>query len=225
MDEVVESAFESSNQQPQKRSRHEDASEELGPSMVDKAISTGRPIADLFPSTTVMFGDIAGFTAWSSTRQPHQVFILLESLYGLFDSIAEKMGVFKVETIGDCYMAVAGLPDPRPDHAVVCAKFASECNKRMVELTSKLSLTLGPDTEELTMRFGVSQNDVEDKKTACLRFSLTSFIISCTLIAQFWTCDSRGASRTENTVPAFWGYSQYRLTYGVDRASQSYSSQ
>ena len=60
----------------------------------------GRPIADLFPSTTVMFADIAGFTAWSSTREPSQVFILLESVYGLFDKIAESRGVFKVETIG-----------------------------------------------------------------------------------------------------------------------------
>lgn len=128
----------------------------VGLSLVDASISTGRPIADLFPSATVMFGDIAGFTAWSSTRQPHQVFILLESLYGLFDKIADRRGVFKVETIGDCYMAVAGLPDPRPDHAIVCAKFAAECGKRMLELTSKLSVTLGPDTEELSMRFGVS---------------------------------------------------------------------
>lgn len=129
---------------------------QVGGSFVDQCISTGRPIADLFPSATVMFGDISGFTAWSSTRQPHQVFILLESLYGLFDKIADRRGIFKVETIGDCYMAVAGLPDPRPDHAIACAKFASECCKRMVELTSKLSVTLGPDTELLGMRFGVS---------------------------------------------------------------------
>lgn len=49
-----------------------------------------RPIADLFPDTTVMFGDIEGFTAWSSTREPSQVFLLLESLYGAFDTLAAK---------------------------------------------------------------------------------------------------------------------------------------
>ena len=70
----------------------------------------GRPIADLFPSATVLFGDIAGFTAWSSTREPSQVFVLLESLYALFDTLATKRKVFKIETIGDCYMAVVGLP-------------------------------------------------------------------------------------------------------------------
>ena len=62
------------------------------------------PIADLFPDATVMFGDIAGFTAWASSREPSQVFILLETLYGAFDQIANRMHVFKVETIGDCYV-------------------------------------------------------------------------------------------------------------------------
>ena len=61
----------------------------------------GRPIADLFPSTTVMFGDIAGFTAWSSSRSPEQVFTLLQTIYQAFDKIALRRHVFKVETIGD----------------------------------------------------------------------------------------------------------------------------
>ena len=62
----------------------------------------GPPIADLFPNTTIMFADIAGFTAWSSEREPVQVFQLLESLYREFDRTAKRSGVFKVETIGDC---------------------------------------------------------------------------------------------------------------------------
>jgi class 3 adenylate cyclase len=57
-----------------------------------------------------MFADIAGFTAWSSEREPSQVFQLLETVYAGFDAIAKRIGVFKVETIGDCYMAVTGLP-------------------------------------------------------------------------------------------------------------------
>lgn len=48
------------------------------------------PIADLFPSASVMFADIAGFTAWSSTRDPEQVFILLQTLYQSFDRIAKR---------------------------------------------------------------------------------------------------------------------------------------
>ena len=77
-----------------------------------------KPIADLFPDCTVMFGDIAGFTAWSSAREPSQVFILLETIYGAFDKMAKQQKVFKVETIGDYYLAVTGLPDPQKDHAI-----------------------------------------------------------------------------------------------------------
>jgi class 3 adenylate cyclase len=48
-----------------------------------------------------VFCDIAGFTAWSSVREPAQVFTLLETLFGAFDRLAQRRGVFKVETIGD----------------------------------------------------------------------------------------------------------------------------
>ena len=105
-----------------------------------------RPIADLFPETTILFADIAGFTAWSSAREPHQVFQLLETLYRAFDEIARRRGVFKVETIGDCYVAVAGLPEPRRDHAVVMVRFAK--------------VSLGPSTSNLDMRFGLHSGSV-----------------------------------------------------------------
>jgi class 3 adenylate cyclase len=66
----------------------------------------------LYPDATVMFADIAGFTSWSSVREPTQVFTLLET-HGAFDAIAKRRGVFKVETIGDSYVAVVGLPPQR----------------------------------------------------------------------------------------------------------------
>jgi hypothetical protein len=70
-------------------------------------------IAAEYPETTVFFADLVGFTKWSATRTPAEVFQLLETLYGAFDSIARRKSVFKVETIGDCYVAVAGLPTPQ----------------------------------------------------------------------------------------------------------------
>ncbi len=63
-------------------------------------IRESKPIADLFPNTTVMFADIAGFTAWSSVREPSQVFTLLETVYKSFDKTAKRRKVFKVETVG-----------------------------------------------------------------------------------------------------------------------------
>lgn len=111
-----------------------------------------QPIADLFPHCTVLFADIAGFTAWSSSRDPAQVFILLQTIYQAFDVIAKRRKVFKVETIGDSYVAVTGLPDPQESHAVIMARFAGECLSKMNQLTAELETSLGPDTADLSMR-------------------------------------------------------------------------
>ena len=81
--------------------------------------------------------------------------MLLETLYAAFDFIARRRRIFKVETIGDCYVAVAGLPEPRKDHAVAMAKFAHDILRKIHELTRKLEVTLGPDTGDLTMRIGL----------------------------------------------------------------------
>ncbi|KAG7358840.1 adenylate/guanylate cyclase [Nitzschia inconspicua] len=119
-----------------------------------------KPIADFFPDTTIMFADIVGFTAWSSTREPSQVFTLLETIYNQFDRLAKVRKVFKVETVGDCYVAVAGLPDPRKDHAVVMARFARDCLSSLQQMTKELEVTLGPDTADLSMRIGLHSGPV-----------------------------------------------------------------
>ena len=142
-------------------------------------------IADLFPACSVMFADIsgqferldelgigstnsfphptltdiAGFTAWASTRDPSQVFHLLESIYNAFDAIAKSRKVFKVETIGDCYVAVTGLPDPQANHAIIMARFAGECMIKLREVTERLEKTLG-DTMDLCMRIGLHSGPV-----------------------------------------------------------------
>eukprot|EP00934_Nitzschia_sp_Nitz4_P000158 Nitzschia sp. Nitz4//scaffold306_size21755//9910//13748//NITZ4_008590-RA/size21755-snap-gene-0.13-mRNA-1//1//CDS//3329547114//158//frame0 len=121
---------------------------------------SSKPIADLFPNTTVLFADIAGFTAWSSTREPPEVFMLLETLYRSFDVIAKKLKVFKVETIGDCYMAVTGLPNPDDAHAVHMARFAYQCLVGMKELIRELVSALGPGTSELALRVGLHSGPV-----------------------------------------------------------------
>jgi class 3 adenylate cyclase len=126
----------------------------------DEKVAATKPIADLFPETTIMFADIVGFTAWSSAREPSQVFALLEAIYAEFDSIAKRRRVFKVEVVGDCYVAVAGLPDPRPDHAIVMAKFANVCLKKMMNVIQQLEVELGPDTAELNLRIGLHSGPV-----------------------------------------------------------------
>jgi class 3 adenylate cyclase len=137
------------------------SSSDLDPSaMMNKGGMGGRPIAELFPEATVMFADIAGFTAWSSIREPTQVFELLEAIFQSFDTIANRRGVFKVETVGDCYVAVCGVPEPCADHAVVMARFARECLSKCEKVLQSLELKLGPDTGDLAMRFGLNSGPV-----------------------------------------------------------------
>jgi len=89
------------------------------------------------------------------------VFTLLETLYGAFDAIAKRRRVFKVETIGDCYVAVTGLPKPRPDHAIVMCRFATDCLHRMQKLSRLLAEgTLGPETANLAFRVGLHSGSV-----------------------------------------------------------------
>lgn len=121
----------------------------------DLTLMPAKPIADHFPNSTILFADIAGFTSWSSERNPEQVFTLLQSLFNLFDGIAKKRQVFKVETIGDCYLAVTGVPEPQADHALRMTKFARECLYRVRPLLDRLNGTLGKGTSDLAMRIGL----------------------------------------------------------------------
>jgi Adenylate and Guanylate cyclase catalytic domain len=118
------------------------------------------PVAEMYPETTVFFADIAGFTSWSSERSPVAVFTLLETIYSEFDAIARKRRVFKVETIGDCYVAVGGLPEPMKDHAVTMCRFARDCRIKVNELTNNLESTLGPGTADLRLRIGLHSGAV-----------------------------------------------------------------
>ncbi|CAB9515308.1 Receptor-type guanylate cyclase gcy [Seminavis robusta] len=130
------------------------------PCETSETIFGSKPIADLFPSTTIMFGDLVGFTSWSSERDPLQVFTLLETIYHSFDVVAKRRRIFKVETIGDCYVAVCGLPTPREDHAVAMARFSHECRNRMNLLVTQLEPVLGPGTSDLAMRIGLHSGPV-----------------------------------------------------------------
>jgi class 3 adenylate cyclase len=130
------------------------------PSQASNGSRRSDPIADLFPNTTVLFADISGFTAWSSEREPSQVFTLLETIYHAMDKAAKKLGVFKVETIGDCYVAATGIPDPQDNHAEIMVRFARSCMIKIHELTRQLEAQLGPGTADLAMRFGIHSGAV-----------------------------------------------------------------
>jgi hypothetical protein len=70
------------------------------------------------------------------------------------------LGVFKVETVGDCYVAVCGLPEQRDDHAAVMARFATVCLNTFKILVKELDWELGPGTGDLRLRTGLHSGPV-----------------------------------------------------------------
>jgi adenylate cyclase len=81
-------------------------------------------IADRFEAVSVLFADLVGFTEHSARVTPAATVEYLNRLFSEFDGLARELGVEKIKTIGDAYMAVAGLPDPNPDAFAAIAKMA-----------------------------------------------------------------------------------------------------
>ncbi len=81
-------------------------------------------IADNFEDVTVLFADIVGFTKFSAGVNPEKVVVLLNEIFTDFDGIADNRGLEKIKTIGDAYMAVAGIPVPAADHVARAAHMA-----------------------------------------------------------------------------------------------------
>jgi class 3 adenylate cyclase len=95
------------------------------PATIAERLKNGEAtIAESFAEVTVLFADLCGFTEFSEKVDPQHVVGLLDEIFSTFDHLANALGVEKIKTIGDAYMAVAGLPVPRDDHAEVMAAMA-----------------------------------------------------------------------------------------------------
>ena len=96
----------------------------LPSSIADKLKAETQPIADQFGAASILFADVVDFTPWSERLAPATVVGYLDHLFSRFDDLADRYGLEKIKTIGDCYMVAAGVPTPRPDHARALALMA-----------------------------------------------------------------------------------------------------
>lgn len=110
-------------------------------------------IADKFENVSVLFADIVGFTKITSSASPETIVFALNDLFSRFDERAQTLGIEKIKTIGDAYMAVCGLPEPNPMHAAAMIQFARGMllDIEQYNLTSAL---------KFKMRIGINSGDV-----------------------------------------------------------------
>jgi class 3 adenylate cyclase len=138
-------------------------------------------IADGFAEVTVLFADVVNFTAFSAQTPAAELVSLLNDLFSRFDVASQRLGVEKIKTIGDCYMAVCGMPEPRLDHAGAAAELALE----ILRIVEEFNRQRGTD---LQLRIGLNSGPV-----------VAGVIGSTKFIYDLWGDTVNVASRMEST--------------------------
>jgi adenylate cyclase len=113
-------------------------------------------IYEEYPSATILFSDIVGFTELSSILSPKQLVTMLNDLISRFDKLTKKHRIEKIKTIGDSYMAVGGIPDdPHGESAVNVMNFAID----MIEEVNRFNETSNIG-QNIQIRIGINTGRV-----------------------------------------------------------------
>lgn len=115
----------------------------LPPPIAERLKDGHRVIADRLSEVTVLFADLKGFSGLSTRVPPDQLVSRLDRVFSAFDELAREHGLEKIKTIGDAYMAVAGAPAARADHATAAAAMATAMIARLREVEPALELRVG----------------------------------------------------------------------------------
>ena len=121
-------------------------------------------VAQAFSDASVLFSDIQGFVPLSKRLGAERTVELLNELIRRYDALATKYGVEKIKTIGDAYMAVAGVPQPLPDHAARLARMALE----MLDVTGEVACHFDV---QIRLRIGIASGPVTAGIIGTKRFS------------------------------------------------------
>ncbi|TAL06874.1 MAG: hypothetical protein EPO00_10315, partial [Chloroflexota bacterium] len=107
-------------------------------------------LADAHPAVTVLFADIVDFTRYADRTPPADVVRVLDTVFRAFDDVADRHELEKIKTIGDAYLLVGGLPEPRADHVDAVARAALELVEASRSVTidggAPLQIRIGIDT-------------------------------------------------------------------------------
>lgn len=123
------------------------------PPSVAEALKQGKQItAEWFDEVTIYFSDIVGFTTLAAKSTPMQIVDLLNSLYTCFDDAITTHNVYKVETIGDCYMIVSGVPKRLPSAQHV--RHVANCALDLLEAVRHFPI-IHLKNEQLRVRIGI----------------------------------------------------------------------
>ena len=125
----------------------------LPPSIVARKLAGETPIVDNFVDAGLLFADVVGFTSLSTRLDSTQVVAMLGDLFSRFDNIVAQHGLEKIKTIGDCYMAAAGIPEPLPGHLDRLAQAA-------LQMLAETSRIRAPDGSPIAIRIGMHAGPV-----------------------------------------------------------------
>ncbi|MFC7503050.1 adenylate/guanylate cyclase domain-containing protein [Nocardioides sp. CPCC 206347] len=110
-------------------------------------------IAESAANVSVLFSDIVGFTTVSESLTAEELVSLLDTMFSEFDRLCDQRGIEKIKTVGDAYMAVAGLPTPDRDHAASLAELAMDMQRASTRLAAGWP-------SPIAMRIGISSGPV-----------------------------------------------------------------